>query len=169
VRPHVVPLLAAIALASCSSTDEDAPRSADSDTSKQVKEILTNVSRLRFGTVSDVRAMRGTGPFYDFDVPPGVMLDAAEKAMKSKVAAVFPNPRALEVIAKERRPDMAWDDSYAPSFLSAAIVIVHPVPGDPHKSKVEIHAIDRGPFDRGSIPWEAELPRLLAQYSRAAR
>jgi hypothetical protein len=157
----VVAVALAVLLAACGSTSEDS--SSSNDKSKQVKEIATNVLTLQSGTVSDLRARRGRGPFLEFDVPPDEMVSIAEKAMKTKVVAVFPNRRAREVVAKERGPEAQWDDRYAPSWLSAAVVIVHPIADDPNRSRVEIHATDRGPFHRGRIAWEKELPPLLAE------
>jgi hypothetical protein len=162
---HALVGAAILALGACSSGDDSGGAAGGGGTGKQVKEIATNVLTLQFGTITDLRAMRGQGPYYDYEVPPAAMLAAAEKAMKSKVVGVYPNPHAMEVVAKERAAKDEWDDRYDTKWLSAAIVIVHPVPSEPGRSKVEIHAIDRGPFHKGRIAWEAELPLLLAQYA----
>jgi hypothetical protein len=77
------------------------------------------------------------------------------------VVAVFAEPRRMEVCAKERDANHATDDGYAEAWRSAAIVFVHPVPGDPSSSKLEIHATNRGPFHKGRIAWERELPACL--------
>jgi hypothetical protein len=53
------------------------------------------------------------------------------------------------------------------------LAVVHPVPGDPHASQVEIHAIQRGPFHRGRVAWELDMPgwidEVLAERARVER
>jgi hypothetical protein len=130
-------------------------------TKEFVQDAATNLVTLRQGTITDLRARRGTGPFREYAVPPDEMVTIVEQVLKSKVVAVFPNRRAGEVIAKEREGDDAYDDWYSPKWKSAVVVIVHPVPEDPNRSKVEIHAMNAGKFDKGRIAWEAELPGLI--------
>ena len=144
------------AVAACSSSS-----SGGSTTGDTVKEIAVNVLTLQSGTVTAIRERRGEGPFRDYAVPPAEMLDLATEVLQAKVAAVFPNPHAGEVIAKERKGKEASDDWYAPAWVSAVVVIVHPVPADPGRSRVEVHATNRGPFHRGAIDWEREVPSLL--------
>lgn len=150
-------LLAAVLAASCSGTTEKE--------GKEVKEIATNVLTLQSGDLTTLRARRGEGPFREYAVPPAEMVGVAEKALRTKVAAVFPNARAGEVVAKERTPDAAWDDRYAQPWRSAVVVIVHAVPEDPGRSRVEVHAMQRGPFHKGSIGWESDVPPLLDRFA----
>jgi hypothetical protein len=128
---------------------------------KEVKEVAVNVLTLQWGDVGELRERRGSGPFRDYDVPPSEALAAAEAALRSKVVAVFPNPRALEVVAKERKPELADETDYAPPWVSAVVVIVHPVADDPGRSRVEVHATQRGTFHFGVIDWEREIPPLI--------
>ena len=129
---------------------------------KDVRETATNVLTLQGGSVSALRDRRGEGPFHAYPVPPAEMLGLVEAVLKTKVVAVFTEPRRLEVVAKERDAAHATDDWYGEPWRSAAIVFVHPVPGDASSSKLEIHAMDRGPFHKGRIAWESELPSLFA-------
>lgn len=129
--------------------------------SKDVQETATNVLTFQSGAMSELREKRGEGPFHAYPVPPDEMLGLVEAVMKTKVTAVFAAPRRLEVVAKERDAAHATEDWYGPNWRSAVIVFVHPVPGDPSASKLEIHAMDRGPFHKGRIAWERELPPLL--------
>ena len=141
--------LAAAATAGCGSMSPD------------TKETIENVLTLQQGAVSNVRDLRGRGPFREYAVPPAEMLDLATRVLKARVPAVFPNARALEVVAKERiGKDVARDD-YSPAWVSAVVVIVHPVDGDPGRSRVEVHATQRGPFNRGHIAWEHDVPAAL--------
>lgn len=128
---------------------------------KNVKEVAETVLTLQSGTVSELKARRDTGPFRDYAVPPAEMMGLVEGVLRSKVVAVFPEPLQQVVVAKEREGKEALDDSYAPAFRTAVVVFVHAVPGDATRSRVEVHACQRGPFHRGSIDWEAELPALL--------
>jgi hypothetical protein len=127
----------------------------------ETKEVVENVLTLQQGAVSNLRDLRGRGPFRDYCVAPEVMLDLATKVLKERVVAVFPNPRALEVVAKERCAKDAADDTYAPAFVSAVVVIIHPVDGEPDRSRVEVHATQRSPFIHGHIAWEKDVPAAL--------
>ncbi len=137
-----------------------------SDTAKTVKEVAVNVVTLQSGVVTELRDLRGTGPFLAYDVPPDEMMGIVEAVLRTKVVAVFPNARAAEVIAKERLGEAAADDWYGPPARSMVVVMVHPAGGGGPGSRVEIHATDRGPFHRGNIAWERELPPLLDQAVR---
>ena len=129
--------------------------------SPDTKETIENVLTLQQGTVTNVRELRGRGPFREYAVPPAEMLDLATRVLKARVPAVFPNPRALEVVAKERIGKDAAVDDYQPAWVSAVVVIVHPVAEDPGRSRVEVHATQRGPFNRGHIAWEHDVPAAL--------
>ena len=120
-----------------------------------------NVVTLQSGGVTELRDLRGTGPFLAYDVPPDEMLGIVEAVLRTKVVAVFPNARAGEVIAKERAGEAAADDRYSEPARSMVVVMVHAAAGGGPGSRVEIHAQDRGPFHRGWIAWERELPPLL--------
>lgn len=137
------------------------PVACSSATGKTVQEIAVNVLTLQSGVVSELRDMRGTGPFLVYDVPPDEMMGIVEAVLRTKVVAVFPNTRAYEVVAKERLGAEAADDWYGPASRSMVVVMVHPAAGGGPGSRVEIHATNRGPFHRGNIAWERELPPLL--------
>jgi len=145
-------LAPALGLFACASQGEE-----DSAAVKAAKTVLT----LQTGTMTELKETRDTGPYRDYDVPPGEMIDLVADVLRTKVVAVFPEPRFGQVIAKERAGKEAADDSYSPAFRSAVIVFVHRVVDAPSRSRVEIHSIQRGPFHRGSIDWEGELPGLL--------
>lgn len=132
-----------------------------SRTGDTVKEVAVNVLTLQSGAVSELRDLRGTGPFLVYDVPPDEMLGLVEAVLRTKVAAVFADRRTLEVVAKERSGKAAADDRYGEPFRSAVVVMVHPAAGGASGCRVEIHAANRGPFHRGRIAWERELPPLL--------
>lgn len=136
---------------------------------KNVKDVAETVLTLQTGTVSELKARRDTGPFRDYAVPPAEMMTLVEGVLRSKVVAVFPEPLQQVVVAKEREGKEALDDSYAPAFESAVVVFVHAVEGDAGRSRVEVHACHRGPFRRGSIDWEREVPPLLDQAVAARR
>jgi len=142
------------------------PVACSSGTGKTVQEVAVNVFTLQSGVVTELRDLRGTGPFLAYDVPPEEMLGIVEAVLRTKVVAVFPNPRAAEVIAKERLGKEAADDWYGPPSRSMVVVMVHPAAGGGPGSRVEIHATDRGPFHRGRIAWERELPPLLYEAVR---
>lgn len=133
----------------------------DSTTSTAVKDAVKDVLAGKTGTVTALKNLRGTGPFREYAVPPDDMVRVVGEAMGKKVVAVFENPRAREVVGKERKASQSHDDWYAPDWLSAVIVFVHPVDGDDGRSRIEIHSTNRGKAWRGTIAWEAELPALI--------
>ncbi len=128
---------------------------------ENVKDVAETVFTFQTGTVSELKARRDTGPFRDYAVPPAEMMTLVEAVLRSKVVAVFPEPLQQVVVAKEREGKEALDDSYAPAFHSAVVVFVHAVQGEAGRCRVEVHAGHRGPFRRGSIDWEREVPALL--------
>jgi hypothetical protein len=77
------------------------------------------------------------------------------------VSAIFVNAAAREVIAKERAPEDAGGTRYAPDFRSAMIAAVSFVPGRGDASRVEIHALQSGPFHGGAVQWERDMPRWI--------
>jgi hypothetical protein len=149
-RTSLLALAAASALAvGCGSVSDD------------TREAIRNVLTLEMGAVADARALRGTGPFRDYEVPPDEMLDIAEGVLLTKTPAVAKNLDAREAIGKERPPELAGEDAYAARWVSAVVVTVHPVAGQPGRSRVEVHGVHKGVFTRGRIPWEGEVPALL--------
>jgi hypothetical protein len=129
--------------------------------SDDTREAIENVLTLETGAVNDARALRGQGPFRDYAVPPDEMLELAEGVLRTKVVAVRTNFDAREVIAKERRGELAHEDAYTGRWVSAVVVTVHPVAGLPNRSRVEVHAVSKGVFTHGRIDWEREVPPLL--------
>jgi hypothetical protein len=136
--------------------------------SDAVVESAVTVLTLQGGTVSELRDRRGTGPFRTYDVPPAEMLGVIERAAgKARglggkpVTAIFVSERYREVIAKERTAEQASSDAYSDAFRTAVVAMVDPVPGKPGSSRVEIHAMHRGPFHRGSVAWERDLPTWI--------
>jgi hypothetical protein len=132
-----------------------------SDPDDNVSKVAKDVLALKSGTVTEIKGQRGAGPFREYAVPQDVLFDVVVEVLYGKVPAVFPNRRAYEVVAKERTGKDRYDDWYAPDWVSAVVVYVHPVMGDEARSKLEIHATNRGPFHKGSIAWQSELPGLL--------
>ncbi len=130
--------------------------------------MAVNVLTLRQGTVSDLRDLRGTGPFRRYDVSPDHLLHVVETAAHEargagghRVEGVWASERRLEVIAKERAPEDQARTSYDLPWRSAMVATIHRVPGEPGASLLEVHAKDRGPFDQGVVRWERDLPRWI--------
>jgi len=146
--------------------------------SEQVKDTAATVLTLQSGTVSALRAQRGTGPFRAYGVAPDVLLGVVEEAAHKArgqggepVRAIFLSASRGEVLAKERAADEAADDGYAAPFRTAMLAIVHPVSGAPGRSRLEIHEISRGPFHGGVVRWTKDMPgwidAVLADRARA--
>lgn len=134
----------------------------------QVEEAAENVVNLKSGTMTELRARRGRGPFWTYDRPPLEMVEILEEAARKArgmggrpVSAVWAKPHRGEVYAKERTPGEATDDGYQAEFRSAMIAFVHPVPGRPGASQVEIHSLHRGPFHQGAVWWRRDMPRWI--------
>lgn len=141
---------------------------ACSGISETTQETIVNVLTLQRGTISELRTRRGTGPFRTYAVPPDRLLAAAHRAAGmargedgKPLPAIWLSEDRREVIAKERRGEDAQDDGYSKPFRSAMIAFVHPVPGAPGQSRVEVHAMHRGPFHRGTVDWERDMPRWI--------
>jgi hypothetical protein len=152
VRALALLLLAGTALlaTACSSDPDD-------NVSKVAKDVLS----LKTGTVSALKEQRGAGPFREYPVPQEDLFDLVVEVLQGKVAAVFPNRKGFEVVAKERFGKDRYDDWYSPDWHSAVVVYIHPVMGDDARSKLEIHSTNRGRFHRGRINWQGELPALI--------
>ena len=134
----------------------------ETGTAKQVREIAVNVVTLQTGTTSELRDRRGTGPFHEYAVAPDGMVQVLEDAMRRAAGdgkppwvEVYASKRYGEVVAKEFDEPSA---SYEDPFRTAAIAIVHPVPEDPGRCRVEMHDVRRGPFHGGSVRWREGLP-----------
>lgn len=160
----LVMLLLALPLAGCLS--DDALKTAET--------VLT----LQSGTMSELRNMRGQGPFRTYDVAPDVMLGVVEEAARmarirgdEPVRAIFVSERKGEVVAKEREGEAAKDDGYEAAFRTAMYAVVHEVPDQPGRSRVEIHEMTRGPFHTGVVRWVRDMPgwidAVLAERARA--
>jgi len=141
--------------------------------SDDVRESAQTVLSLRFGTMSDLRERRGTGPRRRYDLPPHRLLGVVERAAyraRGKggvpVQAVFVSEARREVVAKERDGEDAADKGYGAPFLSALLAVVHEVPGDPTRSDLEVHEIRSGPFHQGVVRWERDLPRWIDEVLR---
>ncbi|MCC7139928.1 MAG: hypothetical protein IT460_16015 [Planctomycetes bacterium] len=153
---RAVPLaVLAAALSACSAS-----------TRKTAGEMAETVFTLQTGTMSELKDRWGSGPFRDYDVPPDEMVPLVGAVLRTKVVAVAEEPRFRRVFAKERAGKDAADDFYGPAFRSAVAVFVHPVDDAPGRCRVEVHAVQRGPFHRGSIDWEREVPPLLDEAVR---
>lgn len=152
-------LLAAVALGGCATELDD-----------DTKEAIENVVTLQQGTISDLKAKRGQGPFRTYNVSPVRLLAAVETAARGMkglgglpVTAVFVSERRMEVVAKERAPEDQWDDSYSAPWRSAMVATVHRIPGEPERARLEIHDGHRGPFHQGRIQWRRDLPPLIRE------
>ena len=160
------PCLALLLLAAC----------ASDDTTDQIKEIAENVVTLQSGTMSELRERRGQGPFRRYEQPPEVMLEVVEEAVRRArglgdraVEGVYVSKRRGEVIAKEREPEKAAATKYSLPFRSAVLVVVHPIVGEPEASRVEMHAMERGPFHKGRVAWQRDLPGWIDDVLRQRR
>ncbi len=141
--------------------------------SDNTREIIANVKSLRFGSMTQLRERRDTGPFRTYAVAPRAMLDILERAARKArgeggkpVKAVFVSERKLEVVAKEREPEFSEQTGYSDQFVSAMLAVVHPVASDPNQCRVEIHEIRGGPLHRGVVNWEADMPRWIDEVMR---
>jgi hypothetical protein len=136
--------------------------------SDRVTQVAETVLTLQSGTISELRDRRGSGPYRTYPFTREEMLTIVEAAARKArgagdepVRAVFVYERAGEVIAKERSADEADDDAYDGAFRTALYAAVLPVIGDRSQSRVEIHAIDRGPFHKGVVRWARDMPRWI--------
>lgn len=142
--------------------------------SKEVQASAETVLSLRSGTMSDLRQRRGQGPFTRYDVPPGRMLEILEAAVRrargsggQPVRAIFVSPARGEVVAKERSGKDARRSTYSEPFDSAMLAIVHADRADAQSCRVELHAIQSGPFHRGSVQWVRDMPGWIDEELRA--
>jgi len=146
------------------------PACSSSVGSDRVLETLETVVTLRGGTVSALRDLRGTGPFRTYHVPPGELVEVVGEAAAfargrggKPVAAIFVSKRRGEVVAKERDPEDADNAGYEKPFLSAVVVSVHGVPGQPDIARLELHETHSGPFHLGAVNWTRDLPVWIDQ------
>ncbi|MGE0192547.1 MAG: hypothetical protein AB7T63_10965 [Planctomycetota bacterium] len=171
MKRSLLPLLVAGALA--------LPGCSSSVGSDRVLESLETVATLRGGTISALRDLRGTGPFRTYHLPPGELVEVVGEAAAfargrggQPVKAIFVSKRRGEVVAKERDPEDASSTSYDEPFLSAVVVSVHGVPGQPDLARLEMHATHSGPFHLGAVNWTRDLPvwidQVLAQRAAEA-
>ena len=149
---------------------------ASDDTTDLIQEVGENVVTLQSGTMTELRELRGQGPFRRYEQPPEVMLEVVEEAIGHarglggrEVGGVWVSRRRGEVVAKEREPDKADSETYGLPFRSAVLVVVHPVQGEPNVSRVEIHSTQRGPFHKGRVAWQRDLPRWIDDVLRQRR
>ena len=152
----VILLVLACGLPACSGVDDSVTEAAET--------VLT----LQSGTISELRNKRGTGPFETYPFPPDEMLTILEAAARKArndvgepVQAVFVYEDAREVIAKERAGKDGRDTAYDEPFRTAMYAGVFPVRGDTKASRVEIHAVQRGPFHKGVVQWQRDMPRWI--------
>lgn len=132
---------------------------------ERVQETAETVLTLQSGTISELRNRRGSGPFTTYEVPPDEMLEILEAAARrarndvgEPVQAVFVYEDAREVVAKERSGKDGREAAYDEPFRTAMYAAVFPVTGDPTRCRVEIHAVQRGPFHRGVVQWQRDMP-----------
>ena len=151
-----IALLVALLLAACSGMDESVRESAET--------VLT----LQSGTMNELRARRGSGPYTTYPYPPDEMLAILEAAARKArndvgepVQAVFVYEDAREVVAKERSGKDGRDTAYDDPWRTAMYAAVLPVRGDPGSARVEIHAMQRGPFHKGVVQWQRDMPRWI--------
>lgn len=144
--------------------------SVDSET---LKEVAGNVLTLQSGTISELRAKRGKGPFLHYDLPPDELLTVVYRAAKKAkggdgkpLRGVWKRTLSLEVVAKERSLEFVESDEYDDPWRSAMLAMVHPVPGKPNESRLEMHGASRGPFHKGTIAWTHVMPGWIDQVLR---
>jgi hypothetical protein len=145
----------AVAVGACSSGDSGGK---SGESGNATKDAIRNVLTLRFGAVSNARALRGTGPFREYALSPDGLFDVAVEALGARTKALWPNRRRAEIVVKEQTEGDPADPYYSDDWSSAAVVTVHPVEGNPARSRMEVHAVARGVFTRGHVAWESEVP-----------
>lgn len=134
-----------------------------------LQETAVGVLTFQGGTISELKERRNRGPFRRYDLAPDALVEVvAEAARKARgpdgrpIRTVWVRRRAREVVAKEPAPD-AKGDGYQQPWRSAMVAMVHEIPGEPEASRLEIHAMDKGPFHRGRIDWEGAMPGWIAE------
>ena len=139
-----------------------------SNVDESVRETAETVLTFQSGTISELRDRRGSGPYTTYPYPPDEMLliveAAARKARNAAgepVQAVFVYEDAREVVAKERPGTEGRDTAYEEPWRTAMYAAVLPVRGDSGSSRVEIHAMQRGPFHKGVVQWQRDMPRWI--------
>lgn len=136
--------------------------------SEQARLAVRDVLTLRTGTVSELRDRRGRGPLREHAVPPEAMLELAAQACRGMVGlrgrpvtTVEVSRRYGEVTAKEQGLDGRRDPAYGDEWVSAVVITVHPVPGDPARSRVEWHACRRSMLMGCGVDWAGLLDARL--------
>lgn len=135
---------------------------------ERVGEAAETVLTLQSGTINELRNRRGSGPYVTYPFAPDEMLGILENAARrahnaagEPVQAVFVYEGAREVVAKERAGVEGRSTGYPAAFRTAMYAAVLPVRGDPGSSRVEIHAMQRGPFHKGVVQWQRDMPRWI--------
>ena len=143
---------------------------------ESVRDSAHDVLTLRRGTISGLRDLRGTGPFRHYDLAPEAMLEVVAAACAHArdlagraVSAIEVSPRYLEVVAKERPPDVPEGVGYSKDWRTAVVVIVHRIEGQPGECQVEIHGARRSPLLGGATDWERRLPGWIDEELRLRR
>lgn len=142
--------------------------------SERTAEAVRDVVTLRTGTISELRDRRGRGPFQEHEVPPADMLEVVARACRAMVGlrgrpvtTVEVSRRHGEVTAKEQGLDGRRDPAYGDEWVSAVVVVVHPVVGQPGRSRVEWHATRRSVLMVRGVDWEGALAARIEQEVRA--
>ncbi len=143
--------------------------------SEDVRKSARDVVTLRSGTVNELRALRGSGPFTRYELAPEALVEVAAAACRKArglrgkpVTAVEVSPRYGEVTAKERAYDVYPDVGYSEDWRSAVVITVHPILGEPQACRVEWHAARRSPLLPCAVHWDSVLPGLIAEALREA-
>ena len=133
--------------------------------SETIKEVAGEVLTFQSGTVNELRRRRGKGPFTHYDLPPDELLTVVYRAAKKArgvdgqpIRGVWKRKISMEVVAKERTAEFVESEKYDDPWRTAMLAMVHPVPGKPNESRLEIHATSKGPFHKGRIAWTHTMP-----------
>lgn len=138
-----------------------------------VGEAARDVLTLRSGTITGLKALRGSGPFTRYEVAPEAMLDVLAAACRKArdlggrpVTSVTISRHYGEVTAKEHAPDAPADPGYSEEWRTAVVATVHPLAGEPGACRVEVHAARRSPLMGGANLWERDLPGWIDEVLR---
>lgn len=140
---------------------------------EEVRDVAKDVLTLKRGTISDLKRMRGQGPFTRYEVPPETMLEVVAEAcgkardLAGRPVAIWVSRNYREVTAKERAPDDLHDADYREDWRTAVVVMVHPIEHELGACKVEIHGARRSVLYGGVNDWERTLPGWIDEVMRA--